>query len=243
MKQIITEYVAMSIFSFQLIGAQLFVDVLYNRFDYFATKTGSIIVPACGFDSVPSDVSAYLANKTLKSIGPSSTGEYLNPGTSTSAFRFYGGLSGGSIASVMTSIEKVPFQVSKQSRRPYSLSPYVGLIPRFRFLYSLPVPGSKTIKGGIFVMGAGNRSLVQRTFGLLEIQSGGKTSAHLKHLPFFFFFCLIVPSDDKKRRLQSYGPDFCYSEFQATSGTLSALFLTTALIAGFTALFIKPVSY
>ena len=88
----------------------------------------------------------------------------------------------------MTSIEKVPFRVAGQSRLPYSLSPYVGLAPRFRFLYSLPVPGSETIKGGIFVMGAGNRSLVQRTFGLLEIQNGGKTSAYPKLLPFFCVF-------------------------------------------------------
>ena len=231
----------MSLWAPSVNGAQLFVDVLYNRFDYFATKTGSIIVPGCGFDSIPSDISAYLANKTLKSIEPSPTGGYLNPGTSTSAFRFYGGVSGGTIASFMALIEKVPFRVIKQSMLPYSLSPYVGLAPRFRFLYSLPVPGSKTIKGGIFIMGDGNRALVQRTFGLLEIQSRGKTGAHPKLL--LLFFHLIVPSDDKKRRLQSYGPDFCYSEFQATSGTLSALFLTTALIAGFTALFIKPVSY
>jgi len=143
----------------------------------------------------------------------------------------------------MTAIEKVPFRVMIQAMLPYSLSPYVGLAPRFRFLYSLPVPGSKTIKGGIFIMGDGNRALVQRTFGLLEIQSGGKTSTYLKLLPLFCFVHLIVPSDDKKRHLQSYGPDFCYSEFQATSGTLSALFLTTALIAGFTTLLIKPVSY
>jgi hypothetical protein len=85
----------------------------------------------------------------------------------------------------MTVIEKVPFRVMKQTMLPYSLSPYVGLAPRFRPLYSLPVPGSKTIKGGIFIMGEGNRSLVQRTFGLLEIQNGGKTSAHPKLLPFF----------------------------------------------------------
>ena len=226
----------------QLIGVQLFVDVLYNRFDYYATKTGSIIVPSCGFDSVPSDISAYLANKTLKSIGPSSTGEYLNSGSSTSAFRFHGGISGGTIESAMTAIEKVPFRLAKQARVPYSLSPYVGLAPHFRLLYSLPVPGSKTIKGAIFVMGAGNRALVQRTYGLLEIQSGGKTSAHLKFSSFFLFFTLLS-SDDKEHQIQSYGPDFCYNEFQATSGTISALFLTTALIVGFTALLIKPVCY
>jgi hypothetical protein len=88
----------------------------------------------------------------------------------------------------MTIIEKVPSRVSKQAGVPYSLSPYVGLAPPFRVLYSLPVPGSKTIKGAIFAMGAGNRALVQRTFGLLEIQSRGETSAHLQFLSFCFVF-------------------------------------------------------
>ncbi|KIM40396.1 hypothetical protein M413DRAFT_446577 [Hebeloma cylindrosporum] len=199
-----------------LTGETAWAKQIITEFDYFATKTGSIIVPSCGFDSIPSDISAHLANKTLKSIGSSLTGEYLNLGASTSAFSFYGGISGGTIASAMTAIERVPRRVVKQSRLPYVLSPYVGLAPRFRLLYSLPVPGSKTIKGGIFVMGAGNRALVQRTFGLLEMQNRGK-------------------ADEKK-----YGPDFCYDEFQATSGTLSAWFLTTALIVGFTALLIKP---
>ena len=88
----------------------------------------------------------------------------------------------------MTAIEKVPLQIARQSRSPYILSPYVGLHPSLRLLYSLPVPGSKTINGAIFVMGAGNRALVQRTFGLLEIRGGGKISAQLKVLSFFFFF-------------------------------------------------------
>lgn len=39
------------------------------RYDYIATKTGAIIVPSCGLESIPSDLSAFLGNKTLKSHG------------------------------------------------------------------------------------------------------------------------------------------------------------------------------
>jgi short subunit dehydrogenase-like uncharacterized protein len=42
---------------------------LVVRFDYLATKTGAIIVPSCGIDSIPSDASAFLANKALKAHG------------------------------------------------------------------------------------------------------------------------------------------------------------------------------
>ena len=92
-------------------------DSHFSRFDYFATKTGAIIVPSCGFDSVPSDAAAYLANKTLKSIGPSKDGEYLEADTSISAFSFRGGVSGGSIASFMATIEAVPDNVWRDSDR------------------------------------------------------------------------------------------------------------------------------
>lgn len=92
------------------------VQYFSSRLDYFATKTGAIVVPACGFDSVPSDAAAYIANKTLKSIGPSSTnGEYLDADTSISAFSFRGGISGGTIASFMASIEVVPDHVRRDS--------------------------------------------------------------------------------------------------------------------------------
>ena len=39
------------------------------RYHYVATKTGAIIVPSCGLDSIPADLSAFLGNKTLKSHG------------------------------------------------------------------------------------------------------------------------------------------------------------------------------
>ena len=143
---------------------------LNSRYDYFATKTGAIIVPSCGFDSVPSDAAAYLANKTLKSIGPSTNGEYLNADTSTSAFSFRGGISGGTIASFMAALETVPDSVRLDARRPYATSPFIGAPPPpFRFLYNLAIPGIKPLIGAFFIMGPGNTALVQRSYGLFEL--------------------------------------------------------------------------
>ena len=142
------------------------------RLDYFATKTGAIIVPSCGFDSVPSDAAAYLANRTLKSIEPSMTGEYLDADTSISAFRFRGGISGGTIASFMAAIEAVPDHVRRDSGRPYGTSPFIGAPPfPFRFLYTLPIIGMKPLIGAFFIMGPGNTAVVQRSYGLLELHA------------------------------------------------------------------------
>lgn len=42
-------------------------DIIYE-FDYAATRTGAIIVPSCGMDSIPSDYSIYLSYKHLGSF-------------------------------------------------------------------------------------------------------------------------------------------------------------------------------
>jgi len=127
-------------------------------------------VPACGFDSVPSDISAWLANKTLKSIPPAPNGLYLNLGTSITAHNFQGGISGGTIASFITLLDDVPQENREESVIPYITSPFVGLrFPSDKMLYELAVPGAKKLKGAFFVMAPSNRAVVQRTFGLLEM--------------------------------------------------------------------------
>jgi short subunit dehydrogenase-like uncharacterized protein len=90
-----------------------------RRFDYFATKSGSMIINSCGMDSVPSDVCAYLANKTLKSVvGPDATID-----TSTTAFRIKGGISGGTLATIIMFLEDVPREKLRYAAQDYALSP------------------------------------------------------------------------------------------------------------------------
>ncbi|CAA7262294.1 unnamed protein product [Cyclocybe aegerita] len=204
-----------------LTGEAAWTKQIIREFDYYATKTGAIIVPASGFDSVPSDISAYLANKTLKSLPPTN-GEYVQAGPSTSAQLFRGGVSGGTIASAMTMIEKVPKHVLKEARLPYSLSPVVGVVrPPFKALYKLPVPGAKQLLGGFFVMAPTNRSVVQRTFGLLEWQ--------------------VAEGKRKEAQVERYGPQFSYDEFQVMPSAFSAIMLSAAVVLGLSMLIIKPI--
>ncbi|KAH9485646.1 Putative trans-acting enoyl reductase [Psilocybe cubensis] len=207
-----------------LTGETTFIRRIITEFDYFATKTGSIIVPACGFDSIPSDITAYLANKTLKSLGPTPTGEYLAAGESTSAVMTVGGVSGGTVASMMVALEAVPKNETKESMLPYSISPFIGLKTQpFRFLYNLVIPGSKTLTGGHWVMAASNKAIVERSFGLLEIQN--------------------LTAKNKDSQIARYGPQFSYHEFMVTSGAVSAIVLTATLLIGFGLLLVKPIRH
>ena len=44
-----------------------------SSFQWILAKTHAIIIPACGFDSIPSDLAVYLSNQTLKSLTSPST--------------------------------------------------------------------------------------------------------------------------------------------------------------------------
>ncbi|WWD03940.1 hypothetical protein V865_001998 [Kwoniella europaea PYCC6329] len=110
------------------------------KYDNLAKETGAIIVPSCGFDSIPSDLSLWLAHKTLQSQYP-----HLTIQDSTSFFKLKGGsMSGGTIQS-MHSLAELP----KDKRRSgeYDCIPSDGRIVKsvspVKLLYSLSDPTEK----------------------------------------------------------------------------------------------------
>ncbi|RDB25074.1 hypothetical protein Hypma_007419 [Hypsizygus marmoreus] len=202
-----------------LTGETVWIKHIIDAFDYLATKSGAIIVPSCGMDSVPSDISAFLSNKTLKAYGQ------YDVGTSTTAYHYHGGISGGTLSTLMTMLEEVPESKMTDSKQDFSLSPVEGgLLPAFRFLYNLAIPGDKPILGGFFVMQPTNRKLVQRTFGLLELQAIESQCTHFAPGP---------SSELAKNALREhYGRTFRYDEFIVMPSRLSAIFFTTAFAFG-----------
>ena len=74
--------------------------------------------------------------------------------------------------------------------------------PAFNFLYGLPSPFS-TVTGAFFVLAGGNRAIVERTFGLFELNKS-------------------------KTPELSYGTRFRYDEFLVRKGIINAV-LTSAI--------------
>ena len=86
-----------------------------KRYDHLAHKNNAILIPCCGFDSVPADLVVYLANKTAKSVlGPSA---YIED--SVSLYKLKGGPSGGTLATVISSIEEIP-KATAEALKDYS---------------------------------------------------------------------------------------------------------------------------
>lgn len=87
------------------------------RYDLMASKTNALIIPACGFDSVPPDVVVYVSNRYVKSVlGPKASIE-----DSVTAYDVKGGFSGGSTDSIISFVEDVPRETFIKSMADYVL--------------------------------------------------------------------------------------------------------------------------
>ncbi|CAE6417317.1 unnamed protein product [Rhizoctonia solani] len=147
-----------------LTGESPWVAQIIERYDYLAHKTGACIVPCSGYDSIPSDIAAYVGRRALeKQLG----GKEPKRISSTTAHVLKGGMSGGTAASIFASFEEIP----KEQRRKgsgWGLSP-VPPPPGFSalpgILYSLPRV-TPTIWGGYFLMSNINAAIVRRSWGL-----------------------------------------------------------------------------
>lgn len=162
-----------------------------------ATKTHSVIVPGCGFDSIPSDLSAYLSVRTLKqTLGPD-----VETARSVTAHKLkWNIVSGGTLTSLYTYLETFPRQKLITALQDHSLSPASGAAsPPTKILYSMPYVTPRIV-GSFFFMGPMNRGIVLRTRGLLESN----------------------PSMQSLR----YGPEFNYEEFLVVPNRLAAVFLS-----------------
>ncbi|KAF9649489.1 hypothetical protein BDM02DRAFT_3186249 [Thelephora ganbajun] len=147
-----------------LSGEPHFVRNIIQRYDYQAYKSNAVIIPSCGFDSVPADVSVYLANKTAKSVLGLSAGI----DDSTSAYRFDAGLSGGTVMSIISWFEDPPRSILYESLKDFSFREFKGLLsdPQ-KVIYKIPLDG-RTWYGGRFPTCVENRLVVQHTWSLFK---------------------------------------------------------------------------
>ncbi|KAJ7750095.1 Saccharopine dehydrogenase-domain-containing protein [Mycena maculata] len=200
-----------------LSGETVWIKRIITQFHYAATKTGTIILHSCAFASLPADIVTYISSKTLRktSDGP------VDVDTSVTAYVFEGGISGGTISSIITDIEEIPAKVQRTARADYSLSPVVGApSPEPRLIYRLFLPDTcKTLVGAFFFPSLGNRAIVQRSWGLFEAAAA---------------------QDPTQLR---YGPAFKYDEFLITGGVARALFVTLGITIAFGALSISPMRW
>jgi short subunit dehydrogenase-like uncharacterized protein len=109
-----------------LTGEPPFVRDSIDLYHKQAHDTGARIVHACGFDSIPSDLTVYALYRRAREDG---AGELV--GTDFVVRKFSGGLSGGTLASMVEVLDAVSrdADVRRQFTDPYTLSPDRGAEP------------------------------------------------------------------------------------------------------------------
>jgi len=159
-----------------LTGEAMFVRQSIDGFHKQAVDTGARIVHACGFDSVPSDMSVYALYRRARQDGE---GELLD--TNFVLRGASGGASGGTIAS-MTEVLRAASEnpdTRKLLEDPYTLSQDRGAEPELGAQPDLPwrrgrdiAPELDGVWAAGFVMALYNARIVRRSNALLDYAYG-----------------------------------------------------------------------
>ena len=155
-----------------LTGEAMFVRDSIDLYHKQASDTGARIVHACGFDSVPSDLSVYALYRAARDDG---AGEL--DGTNLVVRSFSGGLSGGTIASMMEVLNTASSDpdARRQLADPYTLSTDRSAEPELGPQPDLPWRRGQQIAPELtglwtagFVMAPYNTRIVRRSNALLD---------------------------------------------------------------------------
>lgn len=159
-----------------LTGETLFVRKAIDLYHKQAADTGARIVHACGFDSIPSDLTVFALFRQAEKDGAGQLGD-----TNFVVRRFAGGVSGGTVAS-MTELAREA-ALDPEARRllndPYTLTPDRGAEPELG-----AQPDARWRRGrdiapeldgywvGAFAMALPNTRIVRRSNALLDFAYG-----------------------------------------------------------------------
>jgi len=127
------------------------------------SKSKSVIIHSCGFESIPSDICVYESVQALRRAN----GNGIKIGFSRTSHDLKAFVSRGTITSALTLLDNLPRNKIWESGGPFCLSPIKGIAPpSARLTYSL-APGSKIV-GSYFLLGLANRAIVNRSWGLRQ---------------------------------------------------------------------------
>ncbi|BGP52902.1 hypothetical protein JCM8202_003984 [Rhodotorula sphaerocarpa] len=189
-----------------LTGETPFVHGNIKKYQKTALNTKTLLLHTAGMDSIPSDLGAFLAVQRLKQAG----GPDTRAGDVRSSFKAQGGLSGGTLNSLLEVVEQ-PKEKREVASKVYGLSPVQGNHSGRPVVVSSHTYGGHKTWGGFFLMAPINTPIVHRSWGLLE-------------------------TADPATRPLSYGPNFNYDEMTPLPGPISSFFASAVMLLGFGAI-------
>lgn len=155
-------------------GETPWVKGLIDRHDAEAQRTGARIIPFCGFDSIPSDLSAHLANQAMQERHGEACAQVKV------AFSIRGGFNGGTLASLFNMLASGqmdamadPFLLNPEGTRPADAARHKDPVgPRYDADFSAWLAP--------FMMGPINTRVVRRSAALLGYAEGYAYQEYLR---------------------------------------------------------------
>lgn len=160
------------------------------KYHTIAQRTGAILIPQCGLDSVPADISSYILTRHIRKTHQAST-----KSVTMTLYAFKTGVSGGTSATALNLFSHYPLSHLAKTMKPYSISPIrptnptkppqpTGLLPSLFRLPSIPELGGIQTTG---TMATVDTCLVHRTWGLYEHSAQTSSNPSLSYGPRFRF--------------------------------------------------------
>lgn len=162
-------------------GETPWVRGLIDRHHAQAARDGTRIIPCCGFDSVPSDLGAWLVAEAISQ-------QHGEPCVSVKACHsMRGGLNGGTLASALNAVETGQDQLLAD---PFLLNP-AGTVPRNTAEHVDPIAPHRDSDFnawvGPFMMGPINTRVVRRTAALLGARGDEAYGANFSYQEYLRF--------------------------------------------------------
>ena len=162
-------------------GETPWVRGLIDRHHAQAARDGTRIIPCCGFDSVPSDLGAWLVAEAIWQ-------QHGEPGVSIKACHsMRGGLNGGTLASLLNAVETGqdrlladPFLLNPTGTAPRDLSEHADPIAPYR-------DADFNAWVGPFMMGPINTRVVRRSAALLQARGDEAYGADFNYQEYLRF--------------------------------------------------------
>jgi short subunit dehydrogenase-like uncharacterized protein len=181
---------------------------MVSKYHDVAKRTGAIIIPECGLDSVPADIMAFaLANYVRKTLHAPTLSVTL------SLYDAKSGISGGTSSTMLNLFSHYPLKKLAATMKPYSLSPVRADDPAkpptssmfYRLLGLLNIPELGGVQGA-WLMAAVDTCIVHRSWGLYETYA-----------------------KESSRHELAYGPRFRFTEHKRAKSIIAGALLTYGL--------------
>lgn len=162
---------------------------MIEKYHDTAKKNGAIIIPECGLDSVPADLTTFaITNYIRKTLNAPTANVIL------SLYKFKSGLSGGTSLTMVELFNEYPLTKLARAMHPFSISPVRPAspvkTPRGSLLYPLFGLLNLPDLGGIqttHVMASVDTCITHRSWGLYEQSAKEMSNPSLSYGPRFRF--------------------------------------------------------